>query len=305
MNTCMTMRVTSVKHTPRSCRPLLAQILSQEFALANRNNLWGFARVYILAKITLSPPPRIKGGKKRTPPQSTIRRRLLAWKKGDIQGLWQEATSQSVPTRNDSGPPPSSRQRALALAREGKYSKAIQSLDSLGIAQPDNVTALRELRDRHPLNVQPMERSTFPPHLTVDEPQVKAAITHFPKGSSPGGSQLRAQHLHDAICGTTVPAAQECLTELTRWINLLVSGKANPLISPWLCGAPLIALNKPGGTCVRPITVGETVRRLISRLCCTSVRAFLPDIFIPEGQVGVGVKGGLEAAVHAARHTID
>ncbi len=64
-------------------------------------------------------------------------------------------------------------------------------------------------------------------------------------------------------------------------------------------------LNKPGGTGVRPIAVGETVRRLISRLYCTSVRAFLPDIFIPEGKVGVGVKGGLKAAVHATRHTID
>ena len=43
MNTCMTLPLTTVKHIPRSCRPLLAQILSQEFARANRDSLWGFA----------------------------------------------------------------------------------------------------------------------------------------------------------------------------------------------------------------------------------------------------------------------
>ena len=45
--------------------------------------------------------------------------------------------------------------------------------------------------------------------------------------------------------------------------------------------------------------MGEVLRRLASRLCCSAVRPYLPDIFLPYGQVGVGVKGGLEAAVRA------
>ena len=50
---------------------------------------------------------------------------------------------------------------------------------------------------------------------------------------------------------------------------------------------------------LRPIAVGEVLRRLVSRICCAAVKSKLPDIFLPYGQVGVGIRGGLEAAVHS------
>jgi len=50
--------------------------------------------------------------------------------------------------------------------------------------------------------------------------------------------------------------------------------------------------------------VGEVVRRLASRLCCLAVRPSLPGVFLPYGQVGVGIPGGLEAAIHGTRHYI-
>ena len=46
----------------------------------------------------------------------------------------------------------------------------------------------------------------------------------------------------------------------------------------------------------------ETIRHLVSCVCCFSVRDDLPDLFLPYGQIGVGIKGGLEAAVHSFRH---
>ena len=57
---------------------------------------------------------------------------------------------------------------------------------------------------------------------------------------------------------------------------------------PIFPGAPLTALIKPGGG-VRPITVGETLRRLVSKVCYLAVCSALPDVFLPFGQVGVGV----------------
>ena len=86
-------------------------------------------------------------------------------------------------------------------------------------------------------------------------------------------------------------------------MNHLLSGKAPSCLSPWLCGAPLTALLKKGGG-VRPIAVGEVIRRLASRLCCLAVRPSLPSVFIPYGQVGVGIPGGLETAIHITRHYI-
>ena len=55
---------------------------------------------------------------------------------------------------------------------------------------------------------------------------------------------------------------------------------------------------------MRPIAVGEVIRRLTSRLCCLAVRPSLPGVFIPYGQVGVGIPGGLETAIHVTRRYI-
>ena len=90
---------------------------------------------------------------------------------------------------------------------------------------------------------------------------------------------------------------------VTSLMNYLISGKAPSCLAPWVCGAPLTALIKKGGG-VRPIAVGEVIRRLASRLCCLVVRPSLPNVFLPYGQVGVGISGGLEAAIHVTRRYI-
>ena len=55
-------------------------------------------------------------------------------------------------------------------------------------------------------------------------------------------------------------------------------------IAPWLTGAPLTAIyKKQEGGGIRPIAVGETLRRLISRVCCSAVKFQLPDVFLPYG----------------------
>ena len=80
-------------------------------------------------------------------------------------------------------------------------------------------------------------------------------------------------------------------------MNHLLSGKAPSCLAAWLCGAPLTALLKMGG-CVQPIAVGKVLRHLASRFCCLAVRPSLPSVFFSYGQVGVGIPGGLEGAIH-------
>ena len=69
-------------------------------------------------------------------------------------------------------------------------------------------------------------------------------------------------------------------------------------MAPWLCGAPITALHKKNRG-IHLIAVCETIRDLVSRICCLSVCDGLPDLFLPYGQVGVGIKGGLEVAIHS------
>ena len=58
-------------------------------------------------------------------------------------------------------------------------------------------------------------------------------------------------------------------------------------------------LKKDGG--VRPIVVGMSLRRLTSKLLSAHATGFLASSLSPL-QVGVGVAGGVEAAVDATRH---
>lgn len=70
-------------------------------------------------------------------------------------------------------------------------------------------------------------------------------------------------------------------------------------IVPYFCGARLIALNKKSGG-IRPIAVGSTLRRLCGKICNSMIQSEALGIFRPK-QLGYGVKGGAEAAVHAVQ----
>ena len=67
---------------------------------------------------------------------------------------------------------------------------------------------------------------------------------------------------------------------------------------PHLCGATLLALHKKSGG-LRPIAVGEVLRRLASKCLANSVRSQILSSLSPL-QMGVGVKGGCEAIIHTA-----
>jgi len=68
-------------------------------------------------------------------------------------------------------------------------------------------------------------------------------------------------------------------------------------------GGRLFALSKPGGG-LRPIAVGMTLRRLVAKVANKSAVERCAAALAPH-QVGVGVRGGCEAAVHTARSFLE
>ena len=109
-------------------------------------------------------------------------------------------------------------------ASEGRYGNALQALGSLGVASFDDASAKEELLRRHPQSELPSPSSSAPAPLTVQPSIVLSALRSFQRGTSPGSSALRPQHLLDAVCGSTAPASIECLNSLTRCINSLLAG---------------------------------------------------------------------------------
>ena len=90
------------------------------------------------------------------------------------------------------------------------------------------------------------------------------------------------------------------LSSLTKLVNHMAAGQAPPSILPHLCGATLLAIRKKNGG-LRPIAVGEVLRRLVSKCLATATRTTALSLLAPL-QLGVGARGGYEAIIHATSH---
>jgi hypothetical protein len=143
--------------------------------------------------------------------------------------------------------------------------KLLSSDDSLASFNED---VAEELKKKHPA---PSRELFFPDpskpgniSLIVNEQNVREAINSFPAGSSPGLDGMRPQYLKD-ISLSADEAGQKALRALTKLCNFLLSGQLPSEICH-LC-APY---KKDGG--IRPIAIGNCLRRLTSKLACFQSR---------------------------------
>ena len=232
-----------------------------------------------------------------------VRRRIRRWQSGDIVALWGEAVA-SVSAKSHRGSrgrremkpealQASNVRRAKLATQAGQYRKGIQALTSEGLS-PASESSLEEMLTKHP--PPPRPSTTPPPPISVPLRCVSRALRSFPSNSAPGPSLLRANHLREATRCPTASCGTRALRAIAATVNLLAAGGAPPEIASYLCGATLLAMKKKNGG-LRPIAVGEVLRRLTSKCLSRAVQSDSSDVLTPL-QVGVGVKGGCEAVVH-------
>ena len=192
--------------------------------------------------------------------------------------------------------------RVSAKLEEGDFRGAVRlacSEDSLAEKCDATFSALEQ---KHP---SPHPDSSIPPtpdvlsnSMDVSEAEVVGAIRSFPCGSAGGPDGLRPQHLKDLINHGNGQTSS-LLSSLAAFTTLVLEGRTPPSVRPFFFGATLTALNKKGGG-VRPIAVGCTLRRLVAKVAGNKVREDMVALLAPR-QLGYGVRGGVEAAVHATR----
>ncbi|KAL5463780.1 hypothetical protein EMCRGX_G032714 [Ephydatia muelleri] len=170
--------------------------------------------------------------------------------------------------------------------------KACRVLQSNGIA-PNNETTWKLLKAKHPRGPVPLLPATHSAPVTLEQDVNILSILHsFPKDTAAGPSGLRVQHLLDVA---SIPLPTPICSLLLQVVNILISGKA-PLSIVFFAGARLIALNKIKEGCppdVRPIAVGETLRRLTGKCVCAILKEKVADFFHPL-QYGVACQAGAE-----------
>jgi hypothetical protein len=197
--------------------------------------------------------------------------------------------------------------RCLKLVQLARNSDAVQALLSNGVASVTD-EVYEELKAKHP-QTPPLSASDLPSgpppasHQASSE-DVRRAIESFSKGSAPGLFHLRPDHLREALAPRNPHQAQAFLTAITAFSNTLLAGHIPEEVVPFFMGAPVIALNKPNNGGVRPIAVGECLRRLVGKVAAFHARDKIQGLFAGR-QFGVGLPNGADAIIHATQSVVD
>ena len=243
-----------------------------------------------------------------------VKERLQRWRRGDYMALWEEAIKLTKPQQKkkkkgagfqaEQSQEEQNAKRSTRLAQDGQFTRALQALCSSGLAEHSRAT-LQVMQDKHPAPLHPstFQLQTDTPQMTFTTAQVVKAISTFRKSSAPGPTGLRAEHLQ-CVMKTSAPNRVDKIADaVTGVINLMAKGGVPDAVAPFLCGANLFgAVKKDGG--VRPIAVGNLLRRITSK-CFSFATSDRAAAFLGPLQLGVGIRGGLEAIIHAVRQVVE
>jgi Reverse transcriptase (RNA-dependent DNA polymerase) len=292
-----------LRHIPRGARSVAGHLLTDimESILRDPLEAEGWRRLLTFGAGVLESPSR--GGRRRNLTLQ-IKKRVAVFRDG-WSDLASTLFSSSTSTIGGRGRPVLNvdRSRAAAVAaklEDGNISAAARILCSDETPAPVDEETLEILRQKHP--APPPDRSAIPrptpsTSFQTTEAEVRARIRSFPMGSSGGPDGLRPQHVAELI--NDQDAGPGLLRATTAFINLLLDGVCPSELRSIFFGGTLFALRKSSGG-LRPIAIGYVWRRLASK--CANAYA-IPRVtpHLTPRQLGVGVPGGCEAAVHATR----
>ena len=199
-------------------------------------------------------------------------RRCQRWLAGERMDLWEELRARPRATRSTADSTTATQHsRCCALAAEGELSRACAALTEPAPLPPSQAT-FEQLSAHHPQSAMP-DVSRLGPARPAAVPELSSeavigALKTFPRASAPGPSGLRADHIKETLA---TAHGDEVTAHLVGLCQLLAKGEAPAVVAPYLGGARLHALPKKNGG-VRPIAVGETIRRLVGKVLCHATR---------------------------------
>ena len=287
--------VPTLRHVPHAARASWAQCLARAVSsAASLNTVAAWQQLLMLPKPVLGTPSR--GGRRhRTQAAQATKRRCQRWLDGERGELWSSTVPAALPRLVSL----LLRLVCCLLAAKGELSRACAALVE-PTPLPPSAETFTQLQDKHPRAALPDPALLGPPRpAAVPEFEAQAAaraVRGFKRASAPGPTGLRPDHLREAL---QTAHADEVAAHLALLSHTLARDEAPSPVAPFLAGASLHALPKTAGG-VRPIAVGEVLRRLVGKLLCEAVREEARECLWPL-QVGVGVKAGGEAAVHTTR----
>ena len=135
--------------------------------------------------------------------------------------------------------------------------------------------------------------------VTADEKKIIRSLRSFSSGCCGGIDGLRPAHLLDLGAVSTAEAGLHLRRSITNLTNKILRGDVSDYVVKLLFSSNLAALRKKDCG-IRPVAVGNVFRRLADKIGCYAVSRAVSHELFPI-QLGVSVKGGVEAANHAVR----
>ena len=295
----LSLGITTINHIPKGarqcCRESLAVVLERVARSPNDPLPW--ADLLAFAPMVLYKPSRGVGLGNLT---KTIKARATSFT-GISDSMDHLSSHRSFRKQKD--PEGDLAKLVSAKIESGNFSAAVRIACSDEVLAPVSAETIASLTAKHP--VAASDRRSFPDLVTdslvISNSGVIKSVNSFPNGSAAGLDGLKPQHLKDLL-GLAPSSDDTLLLAIVKVANLLLDGVCSPEIQPFLFGGNLTALIKKDGG-IRPIAVGCLWRRLVAKCANTYASAQISAYLTPK-QLGVGVKGGVEAAVHAARRFI-
>lgn len=297
-------RSSLVKHIPKGARHLFAKVLTNAIEKAlSQNDIDSWIRLVILPTLCLRSPPH--NGKRHSSSLCThIKEQINTFENERDTFLllhYLEPTKSGLLKKKQPLSDIRLRKTISDKLSEGDVRGALRFLASEETLAPYSPSTLSQLRLKHP--DRPPDRRPYPevasPPIVIVESQVLKAINSFPPGSSGGITRLRPLHLKEVLRSDVGHQRELLLFQLTAFVNRIISNQLPVFIMPVLLGANLTALNKKNGG-IRPIAVGETIRRIACKCAMRQVEPQLTSLLTPL-QLGCGVRAGLDAAIHSTR----
>ena len=161
---------------------------------------------------------------------------------------------------------------------------------------------LQALIHKHPSEPEDSVTTIIPAEniaVTADEKKIIRSLRLFSGGCCGGIDGLRPAHLLDLVAVSTAEAGLHLRRSITNFTNKILRGDVSDYAVKLLFSSNLTASKKKDGS-IRPIAVGNVFRRLAAKVGCYAVSRAVSHELLPI-QLGVSVKGGAEAAVHAVR----
>ncbi len=293
MKETLSSRNSTVVFIKKSTRSLWASVLRSTLEAADKDF---FGPLLLAPKLCLCSPPR--GGKGRS--EGYTARRLELFARGEYQELVDTLPRGKFKAgkSNDMGDgvPEYVEEIINDLVAAGNTSKATRVLASEGVA-PYGDDTFEALKSKHPEGPEVEMPADLPPAVRVGVKRVREALKSFAPRSAPGPSGLRPEHLKHALSGDNFKDLEGLLTS---FVNRFLSGSIPLFIMPFLSSARLIPLlKKQGEADIRPVAIGETLRRLAAKCAWLECREEAVGYLSPL-QLGAGVPLASEAIARAS-----